>query len=784
MPATDRLRPWPLALLALLVLALVGGAVLAVVLAGGDQQVIGIVVSIGTAIFTPLVTAAGAALWRRRHWQGIDQDAALDAAADDLARAVRRQWEAAVADRQLLGPIPVRWEWSSGSVSGQVDDAVGRGGLAHGRFAPLPGTAPATADTVRAGGLPELFAVYAGIASGRTTVLGGPGAGKSAAAILTVLEALVHRAALAPAERAAVPVPVLVTPQGWDPEREPLDAWLAARIASDFRFLRAPKYGPDVARRLVEERRVALFLDGFDELAAPVRPAALEALDAQATGRLVLFSRTGEYAEAVRRFRLRGAATLELRPVPSTVATDYLARWQLAEPPPEWRRLLDRLGAEPASPLAQALSSPLTVTLLRDTFPEPAELDELLAPDRFATPGEVEDHLLDRVLPAAYRRRPGKPPGRYDLDQARRWLVFLAVAMDRDGTRDLAWWRVHRWAAAVVRVVATTLLGALTAAATTAVIARFTEDFGERDTIDSGPAAVIGLFLGLAIGLAIERRESPVGGLTGTSGHRFNLGMALVAGIAAWIATVLTVGPTIGAVGLVVAIGAALAAGAATGFVSQTGVPPSGPGLPPQSGAAGTLRAGLTLGLPAGFATGVPIGLFTGIPVGLSDGAPAGLVTGIVIGATFILAFGLVDGFSAASLDVAAPLDPVSAWRQDGRRSLAVGGVFGLAVGVAAGVTDAMAMARHDPLYVAVGVGLVTGVAVGVATTIAAALTVSSTWRTTLAFLQLRVRGDGPARGMTFLEDAHRRSVLRVVGSVYQFRHARLQDRLAQNGRP
>jgi hypothetical protein len=32
---------------------------------------------------------------------------------------------------------------------------------------------------------------------------------------------------------------------------------------------------------------------------------------------------------------------------------------------------------------------------------------------------------------------------------------------------------------------------------------------------------------------------------------------------------------------------------------------------------------------------------------------------------------------------------------------------------------------------------------------------------------------------MRFLEDARSRNVLRTVGPVYQFRHARLQDRLA-----
>ncbi|MGH3706911.1 MAG: hypothetical protein ACRDRU_17000 [Pseudonocardiaceae bacterium] len=31
---------------------------------------------------------------------------------------------------------------------------------------------------------------------------------------------------------------------------------------------------------------------------------------------------------------------------------------------------------------------------------------------------------------------------------------------------------------------------------------------------------------------------------------------------------------------------------------------------------------------------------------------------------------------------------------------------------------------------------------------------------------------------LTFLDDAHKRGVLRQAGAVYQFRHARLQDHL------
>jgi hypothetical protein len=54
------------------------------------------------------------------------------------------------------------------------------------------------------------------------------------------------------------------------------------------------------------------------------------------------------------------------------------------------------------------------------------------------------------------------------------------------------------------------------------------------------------------------------------------------------------------------------------------------------------------------------------------------------------------------------------------------------------------------------------------------------TWVTSLASLQLAVHRRTPIHLMRFLDDARERNVLRTVGPVYQFRHARLQDRLAR----
>jgi hypothetical protein len=54
------------------------------------------------------------------------------------------------------------------------------------------------------------------------------------------------------------------------------------------------------------------------------------------------------------------------------------------------------------------------------------------------------------------------------------------------------------------------------------------------------------------------------------------------------------------------------------------------------------------------------------------------------------------------------------------------------------------------------------------------------TWPAILSFVQLALRWHTALRLMRFLEDARERNILRTVGPIYQFRHARLQDQLAQ----
>ncbi|MBO3749163.1 hypothetical protein J5X84_24055 [Streptosporangiaceae bacterium NEAU-GS5] len=79
--------------------------------------------------------------------------------------------------------------------------------------------------------------------------------------------------------------------------------------------------------------------------------------------------------------------------------------------------------------------------------------------------------------------------------------------------------------------------------------------------------------------------------------------------------------------------------------------------------------------------------------------------------------------------------------------------------------------------------GALSGLPAGIAVALSGLL--DSAWCPAFfASVQIRRAGNGPLRMMRFLEDARARGVLRTAGPVYQFRHARLQDRLARDEEP
>lgn len=100
----------------------------------------------------------------------------------------------------------------------------------------------------------------------------------------------------------------------------------------------------------------------------------------------------------------------------------------------------DAAGSDGRAGVAQALDSPLMLSLLLETYLPSDPVGELTDPRRFPGRQQIEDHLIARILPAAYTSRPGDPAPPCTSQQARQWLGYLAAQMNRTGTRDLAWW--------------------------------------------------------------------------------------------------------------------------------------------------------------------------------------------------------------------------------------------------------------------------------------------------------------------------------------------------------
>jgi hypothetical protein len=412
--------------------------------------------------------------------------------ADLLASEVKTQWDDAAGRRQLRAPIPVAWRRSCAPIAAPV--AVAVGSLA---FAPLPGLSPVRREQLDEGELKDLYALYGGLGSGRLVITGPPGSGKSGAAICLILEALRRRALLDRRERSQVPVPVLFTLRGWNPNTEDFRNWLARQLQI-YPFLSGQR-GLDEARKLVSQGKIAAILDGFDEIPVVLQAVALRALSDCATFRVVLLARTEDMTAAASSCIFAGAAALELQEVSTGQASEYLTIVQRDPPPDHWRDLTERLRGTEDAAIGRALNSPLTLTLVRDLYLQSDNVGELLSfCDSDTCTGEcehVENFLLGHRLRQAYRPRPGETACLYDAETAERALRRLATLMNSKGTRDLEWWTICSWTSWIPRRIATCLVLAAVFAAVGSGVGGVTEELGAGWQIGLASGALLGLCL-------------------------------------------------------------------------------------------------------------------------------------------------------------------------------------------------------------------------------------------------------------------------------------------------
>ena len=185
------------------------------------------------------------------------------------------------------------------------------------------------------------------------------------------------------------------------------------------------------------------------------------------------------------------------------------------------------------------------------------------------------------------------------------------------------------------------------------------------------------------------------------------------------------------------------------------------------------LRPGLSK-IVFGFAFGFVFGFVFGLVDGLRSGPVGGLVTGLSYGLLFGLVLGLPVGLGFWLLDdvwsrrsaAGGDVTPHSVYRKDYQTRL----ISGLGPGLVFGLIFGYLFRVVDGPVVGIVLGLVFGLTNGA---------VPLLLFTEIALLVRRRR----VRFMALLETARDRQVLRQAGAVYQFRHADLQDRLADRHR-
>ncbi|MFC4054382.1 NACHT domain-containing protein [Actinomadura syzygii] len=669
-----------------------------------------------------VVTTVG---WIGRQGDAPDSTEGVDAAAADLVAVVRRDWRAEAANRELLGPEPVlsvRWSAAPADLADHREVVFGR----RSRRFRMDGDALRVVEALER------------VPTRRLVILGAPGAGKTALAVLLTLGLLEKH-------EEGDPVPVIFSLASWDPAEE-LKTWLVRRLEEDYGFLqRSSKYGKDAARRLLEEGRITPILDGLDEIESSSSPLAMTALNRSSVldGGVVLTCRMEEFRAVVESGDvLTGAAVVELEPLRPREVVDFLRKKvPHGSHAQRWEPLLAALEGGADQPLSQALSVPLMVSLARTVYDSPSsDPADLTDRQRFPDKEAVEEHLLEKFVTAAFGGTAGDPARTARAERARERLAFLARHMDDLGSRDLRWWaiarRTPRWRATIL---AGTVGGALLEAPTGAGRSSLT------DFVDSmarsrllGDRAVLAtvcgyLFTILLVGFLVHIALNP------HEPARLNLRFKVTKpgfGNLGWSDLRLFVW-------VVLMLALPFFALVEAGDIA---------------------KSGFSADFSAPYLLGVAIG---------SVVASALIISALVLTLGTV---GWVAGWIFKLEPHSSASSPGSSLKDDRALAFFISGLttlltFLVALAGLGSETSAAGVAWR--LTSALGSGLVFGLAMSAFACAWPSYTLSRLW--------YALRGRLPWRLMGFLEEAHARGVLRRIGSIYQFRHARLQGRLVQD---
>lgn len=194
----------------------------------------------------------------------------------------------------------------------------------------------------------------------------------------------------------------------------------------------------------------------------------------------------------------------------------------------------------------------------------------------------------------------------------------------------------------------------------------------------------------------------------------------------------------------------------------------------------------LRWGIMVGFVVALAIALVDRLVVtrlGLDDGLGGGLRSMVEFALVIGLGTGLVVGcvtWLEVPIDVRSAVSPVKLLKLNHTNvnvhMLVWALVLGLGAGIGSSFTNGVVRSVQTGLVFGIEGAFAGGLGLGLS------MTAWGQW-VALARIWLPLTRRLPWRLLAFLDDACQRGVLRQAGAVYQFRHARLQDHLADRDR-
>lgn len=228
-------------------------------------------------------------------------------------------------------------------------------------------------------------------------VVGEPGAGKSVLATMLTEQLLQDL-------KSGDPVPLLIGISSWDPHKESVTGIIARRLTEEFGI------SEEAAQKLASEPRVMPdgtmtywvmpILDGLDEVAPASQHLALTTIDAFAASNrpIVVTCRTREYLRAESEAGVVShAAVVQMLPLHPEDIVEFLPG-PSDKSQASWIPITDEIQANPNGLLAKTLSSPLLAGLAKDGF-DGREPSTILAA---RTRSSLIRILVDRYVEVVY----------------------------------------------------------------------------------------------------------------------------------------------------------------------------------------------------------------------------------------------------------------------------------------------------------------------------------------------------------------------------------------------